>query len=52
MRSGRRCGTARVLNRPFAIEGVVEHGDKGPDDRLSTANIALGHICAEFRILR
>jgi riboflavin kinase/FMN adenylyltransferase len=38
------CGTAaRLLTRPFAIEGVVEHGDKrGRTIGYPTANIALG----------
>lgn len=38
------CGTAaRLLTRPFAIEGVVEHGDKrGRTLGYPTANIALG----------
>jgi riboflavin kinase/FMN adenylyltransferase len=38
------CGTAtRLLTRPFAIEGVVEHGDKrGRALGFPTANIALG----------
>jgi riboflavin kinase/FMN adenylyltransferase len=38
------CGTAaRLLTRPFAIEGVVEHGDKrGREIGYPTANIALG----------
>jgi len=38
------CGTAaRLLTRPFAIEGVVEHGDKrGRAIGYPTANIALG----------
>lgn len=39
------CATgARLLTRPFAIEGVVQHGDK--NGRLlgyPTANIAMGH---------
>jgi riboflavin kinase/FMN adenylyltransferase len=34
---------ARLLTRPFAIEGVVEHGDKrGREIGYPTANIALG----------
>ena len=34
---------ARLLTRPFAIEGVVEHGDKrGRELGYPTANIALG----------
>lgn len=39
------CETAtRLLTRPFAIEGVVEHGDKrGRDLGYPTANIGLGH---------
>ncbi len=38
------CSTAeRLLTRPFAIEGVVEHGDKrGRTIGYPTANIALG----------
>jgi riboflavin kinase / FMN adenylyltransferase len=38
------CGTAtRLLTRPFAIEGVVEHGDKrGREFGYPTANLALG----------
>jgi riboflavin kinase/FMN adenylyltransferase len=38
------CDTAaRLLTRPFAIEGVVEHGDKrGRELGYPTANIALG----------
>jgi riboflavin kinase/FMN adenylyltransferase len=38
------CGeAARLLTRPFAIEGVVEHGDKrGRTIGYPTANIALG----------
>ena len=38
------CETAaRLLTRPFAIEGVVEHGDKrGRELGFPTANIALG----------
>ncbi|HEX8261322.1 MAG TPA: bifunctional riboflavin kinase/FAD synthetase [Allosphingosinicella sp.] len=38
------CGEAsRLLTRPFAIEGVVEHGDKrGRTIGYPTANIALG----------
>ena len=35
---------ARLLTRPFAIEGVVEHGDKrGRTIGYPTANIGLGH---------
>ena len=39
------CDTAaRLLTRPFAIEGVVEHGDKrGRELGYPTANIALGN---------
>lgn len=34
---------ARLLTRPFAIEGVVEHGDKrGREIGYPTANVALG----------
>ncbi|HEX8064411.1 MAG TPA: bifunctional riboflavin kinase/FAD synthetase [Allosphingosinicella sp.] len=38
------CATAaRLLTRPFAIEGIVEHGDKrGREIGYPTANIALG----------
>jgi riboflavin kinase/FMN adenylyltransferase len=38
------CGAAaRLLTRPFAIEGIVEHGDKrGREIGYPTANIALG----------
>jgi riboflavin kinase/FMN adenylyltransferase len=38
------CRTAaRLLTRPFAIEGIVEHGDKrGREIGYPTANIALG----------
>ena len=39
------CETAtRLLTRPFAIEGIVEHGDKrGREIGYPTANIALGN---------
>ncbi len=39
------CATAtRLLTRPFAIEGVVQHGDKlGRTIGFPTANIDLGH---------
>jgi riboflavin kinase/FMN adenylyltransferase len=39
------CETAtRLLTRPFAIEGVVEHGDKrGREMGYPTANLSLGH---------
>ena len=39
------CETAtRLLTRPFAIEGVVEHGDKrGREIGYPTANLALGN---------
>ena len=39
------CDTAaRLLTRPFAIEGVVEHGDRrGRELGFPTANIALGN---------
>lgn len=39
------CGEAtRLLTRPFAIEGVVEHGDKrGRELGYPTANMALGN---------
>jgi riboflavin kinase/FMN adenylyltransferase len=38
------CGAAaKLLTRPFAIEGIVEHGDKrGREIGYPTANIALG----------
>jgi riboflavin kinase/FMN adenylyltransferase len=38
------CATAtRLLTRPFAIEGVVEHGDKrGRELGFPTANLSLG----------
>jgi riboflavin kinase / FMN adenylyltransferase len=41
---GGDCDTAaRLLTRPFAIEGIVEHGDKrGREIGYPTANIALG----------
>ncbi len=36
-------GAAQLLTRPFAIEGVVEHGDRrGREIGYPTANIALG----------
>lgn len=39
------CATAtRLLTRPFAIRGVVQHGDKlGRDIGFPTANLTLGH---------
>ena len=42
---GGDCLTAtRLLTRPFAIEGVVEHGDKlGRTIGFPTANIGMGH---------
>jgi riboflavin kinase / FMN adenylyltransferase len=41
--AGNLAEAARLLSRPFAIEGVVEHGDKrGRSIGYPTANIALG----------
>ena len=43
LREGDPGAAARLLSRPFAIEGVVEHGDKrGRKLGWPTANIALG----------
>ena len=43
LKAGDRATAARLLTRPFAIEGVVEHGDKrGRKLGYPTANIALG----------
>ena len=37
-------GAARLLTRPFAIEGVVQHGDKlGRTIGYPTANLDMGH---------
>ncbi|MBX9814239.1 MAG: bifunctional riboflavin kinase/FMN adenylyltransferase [Proteobacteria bacterium SG_bin5] len=43
LQAGDPRGAARLLTRPFAIEGVVRHGDKlGRTIGYPTANIALG----------
>jgi riboflavin kinase/FMN adenylyltransferase len=43
LKAGECRAAARLLTRPFAIEGVVEHGDKrGREIGYPTANIALG----------
>ena len=43
LKAGDCRAAARLLTRPFAIEGVVEHGDKrGREIGYPTANIALG----------
>lgn len=43
LRSGDMRGAARLLTRPFAIEGVVRHGDKlGRTIGYPTANIDMG----------
>ncbi len=43
LRSGDMRGAARLLTRPFAIEGVVQHGDKlGRTIGYPTANIDMG----------
>jgi riboflavin kinase/FMN adenylyltransferase len=43
LEAGHCAAAARLLTRPFAIEGVVEHGDKrGRAIGWPTANIALG----------
>lgn len=43
LRSGDVRGAARLLTRPFAIEGVVQHGDKvGRTIGYPTANIDMG----------
>ena len=43
LKSGDPRGAARLLTRPFAIEGVVQHGDKvGRTIGYPTANIDLG----------
>lgn len=44
LRAGDPRGAARLLTRPFAIEGVVEHGDKvGRTIGYPTANVAMGN---------
>jgi len=43
LRSGDPRGAARLLTRPFAIEGVVQHGDKlGRTIGYPTANVDMG----------
>ena len=43
LKAGDCSAAAKLLTRPFAIEGVVEHGDKrGREIGYPTANIALG----------
>ncbi|HEX8512672.1 MAG TPA: bifunctional riboflavin kinase/FAD synthetase [Allosphingosinicella sp.] len=43
LKAGDCAAAARLLTRPFAIEGIVEHGDKrGREIGYPTANIALG----------
>lgn len=43
LRAGDPAGAARLLTRPFAIAGVVQHGDKiGRTIGYPTANVALG----------
>ena len=43
LRSGDSRGAARLLTRPFAIEGVVQHGDKlGRTIGYPTANLDMG----------
>ncbi|MDR6788446.1 riboflavin kinase/FMN adenylyltransferase [Sphingomonas sp. BE138] len=43
LRGGDMRGTARLLTRPFAIEGVVQHGDKvGRTIGYPTANLDMG----------
>jgi len=43
LQAGDPAGAARLLTRPFAIAGVVQHGDKvGRSIGYPTANIALG----------
>jgi riboflavin kinase/FMN adenylyltransferase len=43
LKAGDCRGAARLLTRPFAIEGIVDHGDKrGREIGYPTANIALG----------
>ena len=44
LKSGDPAGAAKLLTRPFAIEGVVQHGDKlGRTIGYPTANVALGN---------
>lgn len=44
LRLGEPRAAARLLTRPFAIEGVVTHGDKlGREIGYPTANIEIGH---------
>lgn len=44
LQAGDPRGAARLLTRPFAIEGVVEHGDKrGRAIGFPTANLSLGN---------
>jgi riboflavin kinase/FMN adenylyltransferase len=44
LRAGDCPAAARLLTRPFAIEGVVEHGDKrGRQLGYPTANLSLGN---------
>lgn len=44
LKSGDPIGAAKLLTRPFAIEGVVQHGDKlGRTIGYPTANVALGN---------
>ena len=43
LRAGEMAAAARLLTRPFAIEGVVQHGDKlGRTIGYPTANVAIG----------
>jgi riboflavin kinase/FMN adenylyltransferase len=43
LRAGDCAAATRMLTRPFAIEGVVEHGDKrGRELGFPTANLAMG----------
>ena len=44
LKGGDPVGAAKLLTRPFAIEGVVQHGDKlGRTIGYPTANVALGN---------
>ena len=44
LKAGDPAGAAALLTRPFAIEGVVQHGDKlGRTIGYPTANVALGN---------
>ena len=44
LRAGDPRGAARLLTRPFAVEGVVQHGDKvGRTIGYPTANVDMGH---------